>query len=273
MGKFRDIFAGILIGAGVVLPGVSGSVIAIMMGVYEPVIQLFSDCKLNIVRKIKKIMPLMVGIMVGIMSVGKFLSILFEQYEVEMKYIFAGLILGGIPALIAEFKKKTENKSKLNYLYLTIAFIFSLLLLILPNIQNYSDISLKNISFFKMLLSGILYISGKIIPGISSSFFLMLLGLYNYMLDFLSNPFSFSLIEYVKFIPFVLGIIIGIIVLVKLINYLFQNHFSKTYSVIVGFVLGSIFSILPKFRFEPNYIISILLMITSFILINKMSKK
>jgi putative membrane protein len=124
-----------------------------------------------------------------------------------------------------------------------------------------------------MLIAGFLYIAGKIIPGISSSFFLMILGLYDYILNIMSNPFSLTFIDLIKLIPFIIGIIIGFIVLIKLINKLLSNYFVKTYSSIIGFVLGSIIAIYPGFKFNLEYILSILIMICSFSLVYKISQK
>ena len=273
MNKLKNIFTGILIGAGVVLPGVSGSVIAIMLGIYDKVIYLINAKDVSFLEKLLKLMPILFGLVAGMVVFGNLLLILFNQYEIIMRYIFAGLILGGVPMLVTQSSKDTNCPCKLNYWCIFISFLLSLLLFVLSGIRSFTKVNLADVSFINLFLSGFLYISGKIIPGISSSFFLMLLGLYDYMLMFISNPFSFTLVEYVKFIPFVLGIIIGLVILIKLINYLLSNHLSKTYSLIVGFVLGSIFAILPGFKFELNYIISIFFMILSFILVNKLCKK
>ena len=108
-----------------------------------------------------------------------------------------------------------------------------------------------------------MYISGKIIPGISSTFFLMILGLYDYFLRFIS--FSFSIKDIIDFYPFILGVVIGIISLVKLINYLFKKYHQEFYSSIIGFVLGSIISIFPGFTFNSYYIISVIFMILIFL--------
>ena len=105
-----------------------------------------------------------------------------------------------------------------------------------------------------MLLAGFLYISGKIIPGISSSFFLMILGLYDYILNIMSNPFLLTVIDLIRLIPFIIGVIIGFIILIKIINKLLSNYFVKTYSAIIGFILGSIIAIYPGFEFDKKYI-------------------
>lgn len=272
MNNLYSVFSGIVIGAGVVLPGVSGSVLAIMLGIYDKVIYLLNDNSSSIIKKIKEILPLLIGLLIGIILFGNLLLFFFERYEVEMRYVFIGLILGGIPILNNEIKNKSGGK--VNYKCLLITLIFSTILFILSNYNfSFSSTNFNNIPFIGFLTAGILYISGKIIPGISSSFFMMILGLYDYILLILSNPFSFTVVQYIKFIPFIIGVIAGFMILVKLINYLLSNHFTKTYSSIIGFVLGSVFAIFPGIKLEFSYFISFLLMILSFILAYNMSKK
>lgn len=270
MSNLYKLFSGVIIGVGVILPGVSGSVLAILLGIYDKVIYLLNDSKKRLLDKLKYLYPILIGLIIGIMLFGNILLILIQNYEVEVKYLFMGLILGGVPILKQEIEKK-EN-SKINYKYLIITFIISLLLFIIPNFNIINNIKNSD-SFFKMLIAGFLYIAGKIIPGISSSFFLMILGLYDYILNIMSNPFSLTFIDLIKLIPFIIGIIIGFIVLIKLINKLLSNYFVKTYSSIIGFVLGSIIAIYPGFKFNLEYILSILIMICSFSLVYKISQK
>lgn len=270
MNNIYKLFSGFIIGIGVILPGVSGSVLAIILGIYDKVIYLLNDTSKRLVDKLKELLPIIIGILLGIMFFGNILLALVHNYEVEVKYLFIGLILGGVPILKQEIEKKKNGK--INYKYVIITLILSLILFILSDVNNLNLQSSSN-SFFKMIISGFLYISGKIIPGISSSFFLMVLGLYEYILNIMSNPFLLTFNDIIQLIPFIIGNIIGFIVLIKLINKLLSNHFVKTYSAIIGFVLGSIIAIYPGFEFSIKYILSILIMVVSFIIVYKMGEK
>ena len=249
--------SGILIGTCMILPGVSGTVIAIMLGIYEDVIYLVNSKDKN---KIRKLLPLILGILIGIFIFGKILLLFYKNYTYQMMYIFIGLILSGIPILIDEIHSKKE---KVNIIYLLISLLISIIVFIIP-VQNDN-----NLSFFNLFIGGFLYIGGKIIPGISSSFFLMILGLYEYFLSLITNPFSIDM----TFIPFLLGILLGLYVFIKLINYLLINHFSKTYSSIIGFILGSLVAIFPGFELTKRGILSFILMLISLELVSKISKK
>lgn len=262
------ILSGILIGTCMILPGVSGSVVAIMLGVYEWLIFLLNDKEYNNVYKIKKLLPLTIGIIIGIFIFGKILLIFYNKYTYQMMYTFMGLILGSIPMLINEIKNKNE---KINSKYLLISLLISLILFITPKIFN---IEIKNsLNFFNLFIGGFLYIAGKIIPGISSSFFLMILGLYEYILTIITNPLSMTINKLITLIPFIIGVIIGLYIFIKLINYLLNNHFSKTYSTIIGFILGSVFAIYPGIELSVKGALSFIMMVVSFGLVNKLSKK
>ena len=255
--------SGILIGTCMILPGVSGSVIAIMLGIYEKVIYLINSKEKNII-KIKKLFPLLIGILIGIFIFGKILLLFYEKYTYQMMYVFIGLIIGGIPTLIKEITSKSE---KINKKCLIFSFLISIILFLMPKL-----LSIKvdnNLNFINLFLGGFLYIAGKIVPGISSSFFLMLLGLYEYFLNLITNPFSIT----ASFIPFLLGIIIGLYVFIKLINILLNKYYSKTYSSIIGFILGSVLAIYPGFELTKRGILSFILMLISFELVSKLSKK
>ena len=255
----------ILIGIGVVLPGVSGSAIAILVGIYDKVLTVLNDSSIKTLKKIIILFPII--IMVGVIIFGNILLKIYEYYEFQMKYIFIGLIFGGVPILVNELK---DNGGVLKMKTLIFSVIFSLLLIVIPSVISYDNVS--NLNPIKLFIAGILYISGKIIPGISSSFFMMLLGMYERVLLMLSNPFSLSYFEWISFIPFIIGIIVGVIILIKVVNYLFNKHLSLTYSIIIGFVCGSTLSIFPGLEFSFRGILSMIFMVISFLLTNYLSK-
>lgn len=257
----------ILIGIGVVLPGVSGSAIAILVGIYDKVLIVLNDSSIKSLKKIIILFPVIIGIMVGVIIFGNILLKIYEYYEFQMKYIFIGLIFGGVPILVNELKDKG---GVLKMKPLIFSVIFSLLLIVIPSVISYDNVS--DLNPIKLFIAGVLYISGKIIPGISSSFFMMLLGMYEKVLLMLSSPFSLSYFEWISLIPFIIGIIVGAIILIKVVNYLFNKHLSLTYSIIIGFVCGSTLSIFPGLEFSFRGVLSMIFMVISFLLTNYLSK-
>ena len=260
-------FSGILIGICMILPGISGSVIAIILGIYEEILSLFSN-NFNVHYKIKKLLPIATGMIIGIFIFGKILLFFFDKYNFYMLYAFIGIIFGGIPILYSQIKK---SAGKIYYFELIISFFISIVIFIIPKLFNVNIYN--NFNIISLFFAGVLYISGKIIPGISSSIFLMIFGLYELFLKIITNPLDINIFIITKLFPFFIGIIVGLLLLMRTMNYLFNNYYSKTYSAIIGFVFGSTFSIFPGIKFNIDGLFSLFLMLISFELIYKLSKK
>ena len=114
-------------------------------------------------------------------------------------------------------------------------------------------------SFLKMFAAGLLFSFGKIFPGVSSSFFLIILGVYKEILVLFSNPtIIFSHLSY--YFPFILGGIIGLIIFIKLLNYLLIEKYDCLYSVLIGLMISSIIPIIPKFELSIYNIIGVIIM-------------
>lgn len=251
-----------------ITPGLSGSVIAVIFGVYEKMIysltNLFKDFKSNF----KFLFFLSLGILLGAVWFSNIIIFLYNRHEVLTKFCFIGLILGGIPFLFSELKEKNE---KINYkaFFITIIISFSLLL-ISKNIINL-NIS-QNMNIPNLFCAGFIYSIGKVIPGISSSFLLILIGMYEFVLSFFAHPITFGFNNINNLIPFFIGFLIGVILLLKLIKYLLENKFSLTYSVIIAFVISSIFVLVPTFNNLKEYLLGILFMMICFIFSYKFTK-
>lgn len=241
-----NILKGIIIGIGIVVPGVSGSVIAIFLGVYDKMINIISNLKKELLKNKYFVISLAIGIIIGINIFGNILIYLLNWNKTLICYIFSVFILCGIPTLKNEIKQKND---KINIKILLTTLIISFILF-LADKCNFNLINNTNnlLMFFNLFLGGFLYASGKIIPGVSSSFFMMVLGIYDLILKLMVSPLSFSVNEYIRLIPFFLGVLIGIIVISKILCYLLSKYFVETYSGIMGFVVGSVFAIIPEFN-------------------------
>lgn len=274
MSFFYLFLIGILIGTAMIIPGVSGAVIAVIFGVYDKMIKsltnLFKDFKNNFMF----LFILGLGILVGAIWFSNVLMFLYQRHEVVTKFSFIGLILGGVPFLFKEVKSKNN---KINYIVMILTFILSFILWIFS--KTILQLDLDNISssyiinFLKLFLAGVIYSIGKVIPGISGSFLLIIIGMYEYVLSIMAHPISVGLTQLTRLIPFVTGLILGILVLLKLINFLLEKHYGLTYSIIIGFVLGSIPALVPSLDISYSVFIGIFIMILSFILSYKLIKQ
>ena len=257
---FYSVFIGFLIGIFMIIPGVSGGVLAVSFGVYEKIIESIK----NILKDFKKsfiyLLPYAIGIIFGLLIFSKIvLYFLNLNYNLTI-FLLTGFIIGGIPTI---FEKIEINKKSLFFIF--ISFVISVVSLINFDINS----GLNAISNNKiMLLSGFLYSAGKIIPGISGANLLMIFGMYDYFMKLVSNPITI-LDNFVPNILFIIGFILGVIFFINLIDKLFKLNNSVVYSLILGFMLSNIFYIIPK---EFN-LIGIGLMLVGFVIANKITKK
>ncbi len=266
---------GILIGTAMIIPGVSGGVLAVIFNVYDKMIysltNLFKDFKKNFTF----LFVLGSGIIIGAMWFSKVMIFLYEYHETITKFAFIGLILGGIPYLFNEVKENTNEC--VSYKAVLITFLFSIFLWYLS--CNVTQIKLDGngnnmlLNIFNLFLAGIIYSLGKVIPGISGSFLLIMIGMYEYVLSIIANPFLITSNDIVKLIPFAIGLIVGIISLLKVINYLLKHKFKLVYSIIIGFVIGSIPVLNPGISLTIETLKGVLIMIICFALSYKLSLK
>ena len=222
------------------MPGISSGVLCVIFGIYENLINSILGFFKNIKENFKFLFPIVLGAIVGIVVFGNILKYLFFAYPIQIKFVFIGLILGSIPKLIKEIKQK--SKFKPYYLIFTFASLaFAIFLVILE--KNISISSSNEYSFLFLIFSGFLMSAGVIVPGVSSTLILMLLGVYE------SYLFSVSTIYLPFLIPLCIGLFIGAIIFMKLTKFMLDKFYAQTFFSIIGFTLGSIFVLYPRFKF------------------------
>jgi putative membrane protein len=257
---------GIIIGTGLILPGVSGAVLAVIFGIYDKMINALSNFFKDWRNNLLFLMPLFIGVTIGIFVFGNVLSFLFREYPVEARFVFMGLIIGGLPVLFNQTKRKGHKK--INFASFYIALFMALTLFVFGtnviNINFSANLNNDLFSYIILFFTGIIYIAGKIIPGISGSLLLMLIGMYEYVLDVIANFFRMNIYEYLKLMPFFFGIVVGAIILVKLVDYLLKDHYNATYSAITGFVIGSLPALYPGISFNISGLVCLFLILLSF---------
>lgn len=247
---FINIIKGIFLGAGAILPGISSGVLCVILGIYEKIINsilnLFKDFKNNF----KFLLPLAIGGFVGIFIFGKSLNYFFSYFPMQSNFAFMGLILGTTPALL---KNCSKNGFKLHYLtYTFVTFVFSIILIKYENSASISCLN-SNYSTLYYVLCGFLMSIGIVVPGVSSTVILMILGVYGIYLE------SISCLNLTVLMPMLFGLILGSIIWLKIIQILLEKFNSQTFFAIIGFVFGSILIMYPGFTPDLNGYSSIVL--------------
>ena len=236
----KSFFQGILIGAGAILPGISSGVLCVIFGIYENLLNCVLNFFKNIKENFKYLFPIGLGSIIGVVLFGNILKYLFFAYPIQIKFIFIGLILGSIPSLIKESTSKTKFKPY--YLIFTlITLLIGIFLVILE--QKISKFNDTDYNFLFLVISGFFMSAGIIIPGVSNTLILMLLGIYELYLD------AVSIIYFPFLFPLLIGIFLGSIFFMKLTKFLLDKFYPQTFFAIIGFTLGSVFILYPRFFF------------------------
>lgn len=246
----RNCTIGIAIGCGAILPGISSGVFCVIFGIYEKLI----NSILNFFKSPKKnfyfLLPIVTGCFIGVFIFSNIIKYFLIKFQIQTKSIFIGLILGSIPSLFKEINKNSEFKFKY-ILYTLIAFIIGIISVFLEN--NFSsNIGSENINILYLVLSGFLMSIGVIVPGVSSTVILMLMGIYSSYIS------SISSLYFPILIPLGIGLILGSFIFMKITNFLLKNFYTQTFYTIIGFTLGSIFVLFPNISFDISGLICIL---------------
>jgi len=238
---------GLLIGIGAVAPGVSGGALAVIFGLYEKITDAIADVFKDFKKNALFFFPIALGGGVGVLAFSRIMKFLFQYYDVQVKYLFIGLMIGTLPSVFKEANKKGFRK--IYIIPCIIAFGVTLLAIALEN-SGINIIPEASPGILQLAVYGAIIGIGTIVPGISASFVLMYLGAYEIVLEGLAN------IDVTVLIPVATGFIVSIILFAKLVSHLFRRFYGYTYYAVLGFVIGSIIAIFPGIAFDFRYLIS-----------------
>ncbi|MCI5579658.1 MAG: DUF368 domain-containing protein [Oscillospiraceae bacterium] len=245
--------SGIVFGIANVIPGVSGGTMLVVFGVFDKITEAISGVK-KIFHNLGFLITFGLGAGAGILLSAKVIGKLFSIFAIQTNMLFIGLILGGIPLIV----KIGTSEKKVKPLCI-VPFLISMAVVVVLSVLEKMDIftmSAESVTGFDMIFSLKMVVCAAIaavtmiIPGISGSFMMMLLGVYETIIGAL-NTLNFYVI-----IPFAIGALIGIIFGAKLISILIKKNKLMVYSAITGMVIGSVYAILPDgfgFNLQTGY--------------------
>lgn len=253
--KILLILKGFIVGIGKIIPGVSGAVLAISLGIYDKCIYAISNFKENIKENFFLLFYIGIGICISIGIFSNLVIYLLDKYSFITMCFFIGLIIGGIPNLYNE--SKINVKSKKNIFLMVTSF----LLIVIINYINPNHSVKMDANVITLILIGILEAFAMIVPGISGTLLLMLIGYYDLVILNFSHILNikeiFSSIQF--FLPFGIGLIIGVLIFTRMIEKCLKKSKQFTYSVIFGLIFSSIFIIFINIIKFPINIFDILL--------------
>ena len=234
---------GFIIGIAKIIPGVSGALIAISFGIYEKAIKAISNFFENPINNFLFLFPIGLGVLLSISLTSGLILYFINNYYFPTILLFIGLIMGGIPSLIDNINIKKVKF--IHILILTLSFSTVFLIFLVNGQHFFVETSNELINFLLFFIIGLIDALTMIIPGISGTAVMMILGCYNLLLNFLSSLTSVAAIftNIFKVIPYLLGIVLCVIILSKLMTYLFDKKKEYMYCGILGFTLSSVLSL------------------------------
>lgn len=253
------VLKGFFMGVANVIPGVSGGTIAIILGIYEKFINSISNLFKNLKENVRFLLPIFIGMGISIITMSKVISYSYDEFPLPTLMFFVGLVFGGIPMLMKNVKGKKGSKKISNYIIFLLTFSLVIFLASYKFIFSISgEVSFASMnvgSYLLLFFVGIIAAATMVIPGVSGSLVLMILGYYYPVIntikdlfkgDFISNAFILGI--------FGIGVVIGIVAISKLLEMLFKKYKVKTYFGVLGFVFASIIAIPLSACIELNSI-------------------
>lgn len=250
-----NIIRGILIGIANVIPGVSGGTMAVSLGIYDRMISSVTGIIRHFKESLLFLLQIFIGMGIGIVGFAYAIEFLFEKYPFPTAMTFIGLIIGGIPMMLDALQldlRRTHRKAGVGH---GIAFLLLFALAVaLPLMGMGTEADLQTIHVKTVVILffiGMIASATMVVPGVSGSMVLLILGYYNSIIreitGFLNSLKAMDIAGIghgvAVLMPFGIGVIVGIVVIAKLIEWLFAHYRALTYSAILGLIIASPFAI------------------------------
>jgi putative membrane protein len=226
---------GALIGIGAIVPGLSGGVLMVVFGIYEPLLRFLANLKHKFLKNVAFFLPVGIGGALGIVGFSAVVDFAFTHYAAQFTWLFIGFICGTFPSLV-----KTSGKEGRKPWHWGLLLVMSVGTFLLMNwLETIRSVTMAQ-NFWTWILSGALTGLGLVVPGMSPSNFLIYLGLYQPMASGIKQ------LDFGVIIPLILGVVLVVLLFAKLVNWLFKKHYTFMYHFILGIVVGSTAAIIPS---------------------------
>lgn len=251
----KDVLRGVAIGIANIIPGVSGGTMMVSMGIYDDVIRAVTGIFSHMKQSIRTLLPYVIGMGVGIVGLSFAIGYFFENYPLQTALLFIGLIFGGLPLILPKVSGARPSAVEL----LVCAAFFALIIWM----QFWGEGTAKVLTpqagmMIRLFFIGALAAATMVIPGVSGSMVLMSLGYYAPIIDHI-NAFVIALVTLdigtmlycmAILVPFGVGVVLGVFLISKLVEFLLSRHERLTYFGILGLVLSSPIAVLTGMDFS-----------------------
>ncbi len=236
LGKINVALKGLLIGASMLVPGVSGGSMAMILSIYDKLIHSINHLVDQLVDSASFLVLFCLGAGVGMILFAKPILVLITLHPFPSMYFFLGAVVGGIPMIAKKAKVSRFDLSSVLWIITGFAII-SILATIPTGLISTGDQGI--LTMIMLIVAGFVAAIALVLPGISVSYMFLVLGLYDTIMA------SISSLNFTFLIPLAIGLVLGVFVTTKTLEKLMTNYPKATYLLILGFLLGSVIEIFP----------------------------
>ena len=229
------LFKGIIVGLGGVAPGLSGSVLLIIFGLYQKTLDALGSLLTNFRKNLRFLIPLVAGMFLGVLLFSKVIDFFLSSFEMPTRFCFLGLILGTLPMVWQEVKK--EGFSRKYYGVIALAAVAGTWFF---TVNPHAFPQVTDPTLLQKLLLGVAVAATAIIPGVDPAVFLSTLGFYEMYVSALAN------VDFGILIPMVGGLAVGAVAISFSMSLLFRRFYTASFSVIFGIFLSMIPNMLTE---------------------------
>ena len=247
----KNVLKGMLIGVANIIPGVSGGTMMVSMGIYDKLIHSLTHLFKEFKESMKFLIPIFIGMGIALVGLSFIIEPAFEHFPLQTSCLFIGLIVGGLPAMWQKVKGKGM---KISYMIPFLVFFAVVVGLAAMGEKegNAADLPFSLWSVIKLFVVGIIASATMVIPGVSGSMMLLLLGYYNPIVgaikDFVTALVSFDIQGILSgcgvLVPAGIGIVAGVFAIAKLIEVIFEKFPLQAYWAIIGLIVASPIAVL-----------------------------
>ena len=247
----KNVLKGMLIGVANIIPGVSGGTMMVSMGIYDKLIHSLTHLFKEFKESMKFLIPIFIGMGIALVGLSFIIEPAFEHFPLQTSCLFIGLIVGGLPAMWQKVKGKGM---KISYMIPFLVFFAVVVGLAAMGEKegNAADLTFSLWSVIKLFVVGIIASATMVIPGVSGSMMLLLLGYYNPIVgaikDFVTALVSFDIQGILSgcgvLVPTGIGIVAGVFAIAKLIEVIFEKFPLQAYWAIIGLIVASPIAVL-----------------------------
>lgn len=271
MNMFKNIIKGMMIGIANIMPGVSGGTLAVSMGIYDKLIHCITHILSEFKESMKFLLPIFAGAGIALVALTFVIEALFQYYPIPTNLLFIGLIVGGLPPVVTKVKSH-----KLSFGHILAGLLFFALVVGMAmmgdNGNRQVTLNLGIVPIIKLVLVGIIAAATMIIPGVSGSMVLLILGYYQPIIQqitaFCTAVITLDMAGILHgiaiLLPFGIGVLIGILGIAKIIEIIFEKYPVYAYCAIIGLIAASPIAILVCSNFAGFSVSVLLISIVTF---------